>query len=145
MLNAEVNRMTYRFNYVRLLVDNYRGSFRFYRDIMGMKLLRGDVDSEYAEFEVPGVRLALFQRARMTAALGIPEPLGEGRGHIALVFAVDDVDAAHKELQSKGVKFALAPRTHADWDVRTAHFHDPDGNLIEINQRIGAAESSSAE
>jgi lactoylglutathione lyase len=144
MLNAEVSSMDYRFNYVRLLVDNYRGSFRFYRDVMGMKLLRGDADAEYAEFEAPGVRLALFQRARMTAALGIPDPQGEGRGHVALVFAVDDVDAAHKELESKGVKFALAPRTHADWDVRTAHFHDPDGNLIEINQRIGDAARSSA-
>lgn len=144
MLNAEVSSMDYRFNYVRLLVDNYRGSFRFYRDVMGMKLVRGDADVEYAEFEVPGVRLALFQRARMTAALGIPDPQGEGRGHVALVFAVDDVDAAHKELESKGVKFALAPRTRNEWDVRTAHFHDPDGNLIEINQRIGDAARSSA-
>jgi len=130
--------MNYRFNYVRLLVDNYRGSFRFYRDVMEMKVLHGNVDSGYAEFEVPGVRLALFQRARMTEALGIPEPNGEGRGRVALVFAVDDLDAAHRELEGKGVKFALAPRTHPDWDVRTAHLHDPDGNLIEINQRIAA-------
>ena len=136
--------MDYQFNYVRLLVDNYRGSFRFYRDIMGMKLLHGDVDSQYAEFEAPGVRLALFQRSRMAEALGIPEVQGEGRGHVALVFAVDDVDAAHRELESKGVRFALAPRTHEDWDVRTAHFHDPDGNVIEINQRIGAAARASA-
>ena len=135
--------MDYRFSYIRLLVNNYRGSFRFYRDVMGMKLLRGDVDSEYAEFEAPGVRLSLFQRARMTEALGIPEPQGEGRGHVALVFAVHDVDAAHRELEKQGVKFTLAPRTHEDWDVRTAHFHDPDGNVIEINQRIETTASSS--
>jgi lactoylglutathione lyase len=143
MLTAEVKRMDYRFSYVRLLVNNYRGSFRFYRDVMGMKPLRGDVDSEYAEFEASGVRLALFQRARMTEALGIPEPQGEGRGHVALVFAVDDVDAAHRELEKQGVKFTLSPRTHEDWDVRTAHFHDPDGNVIEINQRIETTASSS--
>jgi len=131
--------MDFRFNYVRLLVDNYRGSFRFYRDVLGMRVLKGDLDSGYAEFEVPGVRLALFQRARMTEALGLPEPQGEGRGHVVLVFAVDDVDAAHRELEEKGVRFALAPRTHADWDVRTAHFHDPDGNVIEINQRLGSS------
>ncbi len=128
--------MDYRFNYVRLLVDNYRGAYRFYRDVMGMKAHRGDVDSDYAEFEAPGVRLALFQRARMVDALGIPEPEGEGRGHVALVFAVDDVDAAHRELESKGVRFVVSPRTHEDWDIRTAHFHDPDGNVVEINQRL---------
>jgi catechol 2,3-dioxygenase-like lactoylglutathione lyase family enzyme len=141
MLTAEVDRMDFRFNYVRLLVDNYRGSFRFYRDVLGMRVLRGDVDSDYAEFEAPGVRLALFQRARMTEALGLPEPAGEGRGHIVLVFAVDDVDAVHRELQAKGVAFARGPRTHADWDVRTAHLHDPDGNVIEINQRLDATGS----
>lgn len=130
--------MDYRFNYVRLLVDNYRGSFRFYRDVMGMEVLHGDVDSQYAEFVAPGVRLALFQRARMAEALGVPKVQGQGRDRVALVFAVDNVDAAHKELESKGVRFTLAPRTHADWHVRTAHFHDPDGNVIEINQRIEA-------
>ena len=131
--------MDFRFNYVRLLVDNYRGSFRFYRDVLEMKVLHGDVDSQYAEFEAPGVRLALFQRTRMTEALGVPEPKGEGRGHVALVFAVNDVDAAHRELESKGVRFTLAPRDHRNWHVRTAHFHDPDGNVIEINHRIEAA------
>ncbi len=131
--------MDFRFNYVRLLVDNYRGSFRFYRDVLGLTVLRGDVESEYAEFEGAGVRLALFQRARMAEALGVSEPQGEGRGHVALVFAVEDVDAAHRELEGKGVRFTLAPRTHAEWNVRTAHFHDPDGNVIEINQRIEAS------
>jgi len=58
---------------------------------------------------------------------------------------VNDVDAARKELETTGVSVALAPRTHVDWDVSTAHFHGPDGNLIEINQRIGAAASPWAE
>jgi len=107
---------------------------------MGMKLLRRD-----AGFETLGVRLALFRQARMTAALVIPEPQGEGRSHVALASAADDVDAARKELETTGVSVALVPRTHADWNVSTAHFHDPDGSLIEINQRIGAAASPSAE
>ena len=129
--------MNYSLSYVRLLVDSYRSTFHFYRDVMGMESMRGDPSSLYAEFEGGGVRLALFQRSHMAAALGVPEPKGEGRGHVALVFAVDDVDAAHRELEGKGVKFIMAPRTHEDWNVRTAHLRDPDGNVIEINQRIG--------
>ena len=137
--------MDYRFDYVRLLVDNYRGSFRFYRDVLGMSVRRGDLDSQYAEFEAPGVRLALFQRARMAEALGVAEPSSEGRGHVALAFSVNDVDAAHRELEAKGVKFVLGPRTREDWGIRTAHLHDPDGNVIEINERIAAPARSSVE
>ena len=128
--------MAYQLNYVRLLVENYRDSVRFYRDKLGLSLLQGDLESGYSEFEAPGVRLALFQRSEMSKALEMTDPEGEGRRHIALAFAVDNVNAAFSELESKGVKFALAPRTHTNWNLRTAHFHDPDGNLIEINERL---------
>ncbi len=128
--------MEYQFNYVRLLVENYRDAVRFYRDTLGLPLLQGDLESGYSEFEGSGIRLALFQRSEMSKALGLSEPKHEGRPHVALAFAVPDVDQAFQDLSGRGVKFALAPRTHADWNLRTAHFHDPDGNLIEINQRL---------
>jgi catechol 2,3-dioxygenase-like lactoylglutathione lyase family enzyme len=129
--------MEYKLNHIRLLVENYRDSVRFYEHTLGLPLLRGDLESGYAEFEAPGIRLGLLQRSAMSEALGMVEPKQEGRRHMAVAFAVDDVDAAFNELKVKGVKFTLAPRTHSDWNLRTAHFNDPDGNLIEINQRMG--------
>lgn len=128
--------MEYRLDRIRLLVENYRDSVRFYEHTLGLLLLRGDLESGYAEFEAPGIRLDLLQRSEMSEALGMVEPKQEGRRHIALAFAVDDVDAAFNELKGKGVKFRLAPRTHSNWSLRAAHFDDPDGNLIEINQRM---------
>lgn len=127
--------MDYQLRYIRLLVDGFRDGLRFYRDTLGMKVLRGDLDSHYAEFEGMGVRLALFQRSAMSEAIGIELPKN-GQGQVALVLEVGDVDQAFKELEGRGVEFIMAPRTHADWGVRAAHLRDPNGNLIEINQRL---------
>lgn len=128
--------MDYKLNYVRLLVENYRDSLRFYRDTLKLPVHRGDLESNYAEFDTSGMRLALLQRSEMARVLGMEKENGEGRKHVALAFTVPDVDEAFRDLKSNGVKFAMAPRTHEDWKLRTAHFEDPDGNLLEINQRL---------
>lgn len=127
--------MKTQLRYIRLLVDDFRDGLRFYRDTLGLKVLRGDLGSHYAEFEGEGVRLALFQRSAMSEAIGIelPEP---SRGNLALVLEVENVDEAFRELEGRGVPFIMAPRTHEEWGVRTAHLRDPDGNLIEINERL---------
>ena len=55
---------------------------------------------------------------------------------ICLVFAVENVDAICQQLKTREIQLAVEPTDHADWGVRTAHFRDPDGNLIEINQPL---------
>jgi lactoylglutathione lyase len=35
-------------------------------------------------------------------------------------------------LQIKGVSFLTEPKNRPDWGIRTAHFRDPAGNLLEI-------------
>jgi predicted enzyme related to lactoylglutathione lyase len=46
---------------------------------------------------------------------------------------VEDVDAACLELQKKGIAILVPPIDRPAWTIRTAHFKDPDGNIIEIN------------
>ncbi|HZD95068.1 MAG TPA: VOC family protein [Candidatus Sulfotelmatobacter sp.] len=67
--------------------------------------------------------------------------LGLSRGHVNLaphvagatevVFAVENVRAAHKELSARGITFMSEPRqaTPTDW---VAHFKDPDGHILSV-------------
>jgi catechol 2,3-dioxygenase-like lactoylglutathione lyase family enzyme len=50
-----------------------------------------------------------------------------------LCFDVGDVDATHRALAGQGVVFLTPPTDRPAWMIRTAHFRDPDGNLVEIN------------
>jgi lactoylglutathione lyase len=55
---------------------------------------------------------------------------------VALIMAVEDVDVIYQQLQARGVAFITEPIDHTNWGLRTAHFRDPDGNLIEINSSL---------
>lgn len=131
--------MPLRFTYTRLLVDDYAACFRFYRDVLGFRVTFGDETSGYADLDTGEVSIALFDRREMA------EGIGEGPGEsarqgdrLALIFAVDDVDREAAVLQAKGAPLAAPPTDHADWGIRTAHFRDPDGTLIEINAPLAA-------
>ena len=58
-----------------------------------------------------------------------------GGASFVIVAEVADVDATHRELQAKGVKFLREPEDRA-WGLRTAHFCDPDGYVVEINHEV---------
>jgi hypothetical protein len=49
--------MALRFTYARLLVDDYRRSFFFYRDVLGVACGFGDQDSGYAELVAKGIEV----------------------------------------------------------------------------------------
>jgi lactoylglutathione lyase len=55
--------------------------------------------------------------------------------NFVIVVEVEDVDVTHRELTAKGVSFLRAPEDRA-WGLRTAHFCDPDGYVIEINHAL---------
>ncbi len=122
-----------RLSYVRILVDRFPESFRFYKDILGLQLLWGDENNVYAEFQASdGTRLAIFKRELAEAAVPVRHEDGNVR-RFMVVFEVEDVDAAVEEIEGRGVAAVGAPVDRPDWGVRTAHFFDPDGNLVEIN------------
>ena len=67
-----------RFDYARLLVIDFPACFRFYRDVIGLALRRGSETDTYAEFETGFTRIALFDRAEMSEAVGtspLPAPV----------------------------------------------------------------------
>jgi lactoylglutathione lyase len=132
--------MEIKFTHVRLLVKDYPLCFHFYRDVLGFKAIWGDKNSRYADFETGSTTIALFGRAAMANAIGTSYRLLDAttQDKTSLIFEVSDVDRATSELKAKGVVFEAEPTDHPDWGIRTAHFRDPDGNLIEINQSLSS-------
>ncbi len=123
--------------HLRLLVTDFPTSFRFYRDTLGLTP-RFNLDDVYAEFDVTGQTLALYQRPLMAGMVGTAgKPVSaDAQDTAALVLATDNVDADAQMLQSRGVTFVAEPQNRTEWGARTAHFRDPDGHLIEINQGL---------
>jgi catechol 2,3-dioxygenase-like lactoylglutathione lyase family enzyme len=90
---------------------------------------------EYADAAGASIRagdavLYVFQttshRAPVTRGLDL-EQNAPGIDHIS--FAVDDVDAAARELRSRGLEVESGP-TDQDWGRRTITLLDPEGNRI---------------
>ena len=125
-------------NRIMLLVDDMPACVAFYRDVLGFTpavLVEGDI---YAEFDTGSVRISLYGREMLAGLIGtqdlpIPTP---GQDRLLVSIAVEDIDAAYRDLTAQGVTFVTPPTDRPVWALRTAHFRDPDGNLIEINQHI---------
>jgi len=130
--------MSYKFTYARLLVSNFKACFLFYRDVMGFQATFGSENDVYADFNTGEVTLALFDRLEMSTAVGTTNLPAETRAQdkMCLIFAVDDVDAKCKQLKMHAISLITEPTDQPDWGIRVAHFRDPDGNLIEINQPL---------
>jgi lactoylglutathione lyase len=130
--------MNAKYEFTRLLVSNFKSCFLFYRDVMGFQARFGTENDTYTEFVMGATNISLFDKSEMSRALGtshLPSDF-EGQDKICLVFAVENVDDFCRHLKEKGIPILVEPTDRPDWSIRTAHFRDPDGNLLEINCRL---------
>jgi lactoylglutathione lyase len=135
---------TLRLTHVRLLVTDFADCFRFYRDVLGFEVLWGEEDGRYADFKAGDAIVALYDRRLMAEAIGTADLPSEAdaQDRAALIFTVQDVDAACEQLKARGVEFVTEPQDRPDWGIRTAHFRDPDGNLIEVYRDLPPAQGT---
>lgn len=122
-----------RLTHIRLCVDDVKACYRFYKDVLKLTPRFDASESVYAEFEAGDATLALFDRKLMDQAIGMSSGTKASDG-VALCFAVENVDRVVSELKNVGVKMIAEPHDQPQWMLRVAHFRDPAGNLIEINQ-----------
>ncbi len=110
----------FRFDCVFYYVSDLDRAVQFYSSVLGFLLSSRD---EVARFHLDGVLFELVPARD-------PE-LFSGRGNARLTLAVDDVEAAARELQARGV-FVSGMRQVSNG--RLASFMDPDSNEIILWQ-----------
>ncbi|MEU9116653.1 VOC family protein [Streptomyces sp. NPDC048483] len=129
---------------VRLLVEDFRSCYRFYRDVLGLKPQFEAEDGPYAKFLCDGgpAGIALQERADMADVL--QELAGPTAGYRSLVvLRVDDVDGYCTEITGRGADLVHGPGPMTD-RMRVAHLKDPEGNIVELQEwlvlRSGSAD-----
>ena len=117
-----------RLTHVRVVVEDFSASYRFYRETIGLDTEWSD-NGSYAEFDTgTETRLAIFPQAEMSGEVELRGP-GDG---VLLVLDVGDVDAAFARLDEQGVDLVDEPHDRPEWGLRIVHLRDPDGNLVEL-------------
>lgn len=132
----------FRSFHVRLIVADFGGCFRFYRDVLGLPVTWGEeADGSaagYASFATPEGSLSINDQAIFAPVVGFAtRERGETvKDRAALIFEVESVDAEAERLRALGVALETEPTTYPGFGIRAAHLRDPDGNLIEINELL---------
>ena len=113
-----------RMLHTMLRVGDLERSLRFYTEVLGFEQL------ERPDFPFDGAWLAVGdQQIHLLEVDEFDPPEGQ---HFAL--HVDDLDAAITSLSSHGVE--VSHPNEIAGVCRQSFFHDPTGNLIELNQPL---------
>jgi catechol 2,3-dioxygenase-like lactoylglutathione lyase family enzyme len=107
--------MEFHFDCVFHRSSDMEAAIRFYRDVLGFKLISRDA---VARFDIDGVLFEIVPAA--PGSLRVP-------GNARLCLRVDSVEQALQELRAKGVR--TGPAVHKGTGV-LASFEDPEGNEI---------------
>ena len=110
-------------------VRNQDASLKFYTEKLGFKVATDQPfngKQRWIELKIPGADslLALFTPEGHEDRIGGFQPL---------TFWCDDVEATVKQLKTRGVEFAVDPKSEA-WGT-FAIFKDPDGNQFVVSSR----------
>ncbi|MDP6779075.1 MAG: VOC family protein [Candidatus Latescibacteria bacterium] len=145
-------------HHVGLTVADIERAVAFYRDVLGMVLIRRrEADADYIAkqtgFEAARLAVASFKVSEGSSqsleiiqyrshpgealAAGTNQP---GTSHLCIV--VDDLVEAYQDLSARGVSFKSDPvdiTSGPNEGGRVIYFSDPDGHVLELFQPPGGA------
>ena len=109
----------------------------FYVETLGLPVLGGFTGQDIIFVGSGGMAIEIIGEG--TPGLARPDGF-DRRGWQHLAWQVEDVDAAYAELSARGIAFRVPPEDFPELSptMRIAFFEDPDGNLLELVQPLGA-------
>jgi catechol 2,3-dioxygenase-like lactoylglutathione lyase family enzyme len=127
----------------------------FYRDLLGMTLDRvsplapgwepfetivglRNVRGQVAQFNLGNMNLEVFCYTDPVPKPGERRPACDaGIRHIA--FDVTDISAEYERLKAAGVDFISPPQHLAPGKCTSCYLYDPDGNIVELQERFAGS------
>jgi catechol 2,3-dioxygenase-like lactoylglutathione lyase family enzyme len=119
---------------ISLFVEDVQTAKAFYEAIFGVEVVFEDETSVCVKFDQLFVNLLLSSAAEQQVE---PAPVAgrDSGSRFQLSIWVDDVDAACRALEERGVKLLTGP-VDREWGMRVATFTDPDGHSWELGQGL---------
>lgn len=105
---------------IELRTQNWERMVRWYREVLGLRVLVRVIDDGYALVEAGDTRIALLSRSAG----------GEASRRISLAFEVGDVPKVCARLEAAGSVISHPKRDEEG--LREANTTDPDGNWIRL-------------
>lgn len=133
--------------HIGIVVKNLDKSLEFYRDLLGLKIVREmDESGRYIDnmlslknVKVRTVKMSANNGVTLIELLEFKSPLGNQRNckvndigvsHIA--FTVNDLNKCYEFFKGNGIKFNAPPQISPDGCAKVTFCHDPDNNPIEL-------------
>ncbi len=123
--------MEQRLSLVTLGVSDLARSRAFYEQGLGWQ--RGNTEDEVAFYQLPGIVLALWDRAELAADAGVPDT-SPAFGGFAMAYNTrthDEVVEILNLAREAGGTVTKAA-TETEWGGFSGYFSDPDGHLWEV-------------
>ncbi len=112
-------------DFVPLSTQDLDAALKFYGETLGLRRSVHVPERNYAEFETGNLTLSIVDGEKMG--------IGHNVNRTAIALHVEDVEAARKQLEERGLEFS---GDILDTGVcHMAFFADPDGNALMLHRR----------
>lgn len=144
-----MNELIKETRHIGITVTNMENSLKFYRDLLGLKIVRVMNESgqyidnmlNMSNVKVNTVKMSanngvtLIELLEFKSHPNIPKDMQISRiGTSHLAFTVYDLEKCYDYLCKYGVKFNAPPQISPDGYAKVTFCNDPDGTLIELVQ-----------